>query len=144
MLLADGLEKLQKKYVAILTLVIFVLYIFIPLPVCKNVNVSVHIFEAIGFIAVMNLGNWIMKSKIFYRIFGMISRLSYPIFLLQHVIILQVVESIYQKNLNQGLYLLLLLATMILVILAAWALKQIANPFMQYLDAKAGSRIESK
>ncbi|MDD6304825.1 acyltransferase family protein [Thermoguttaceae bacterium LCP21S3_D4] len=144
MLIADGLEKLQKKYVDILTLVIFGVYLFVPLSICKNVNVSVHIFGAIGFVVVMNLGNWIMKSKILYHIFDMISKLSYPIFLLQHVIILQVVESVYQKNLNEGLYLLLLLVTMILVTLAAWALKQIANPFIQYLDAKVCSLMKSQ
>ena len=79
-------RKVIINKVTVLISIIAVL-LLVYLPINQSADVCLHLTSGYLFIVLMFVGEWIMKNKISNKIFGTLSKYSYAIFLLQHIII---------------------------------------------------------
>ena len=115
---------IENEYVGIISIILFIVFHFVAI---KNANyqIVIHLAGIYSFIALYWIGKIVMKNRRCKSIVLKGSRLSYSIFLLQHVIIVKVLELYNPVSVTMSL--LLLLATIILTIISAWILNAIST-----------------
>lgn len=90
MLIMKNKQLLTNKPVVIVSFIISVIICLIKLPI--NAVILDHILSLSLFFVMYYIGNYIMKSKLLNKSVSFISKISYPIFLLQHLIILYLLK----------------------------------------------------
>lgn len=83
---------LINKFTAAVSLVAVLILMFLPLG--RSADVCLRLMSAYLFLLLMFAGEWIMKSKVNNKIFGCLSKYSYAIFLLQHLIIVEILTRV--------------------------------------------------
>lgn len=119
MLCMEYIAYWDNKYVAIIALVLF--FIFGKLDIQNKVVVD-QLCGWVLFIFLMNIGKIIMKNKLLDNIFSGLSKLSYPIFLLHHIILFQVINKYKEQMLSDFKVYILLSAIIVLILCEAWIL----------------------
>lgn len=98
-----------------------------------------HLYGIAVFFMLYKLGGVVMKSSLMKKLFGKLSALSYPVFLVHHQIIFKVLG--YQNPSSKAGTLVMFLMTILLTILAAEALDILTK---SVLNTKTAKRIDSK
>ena len=83
---------LINKFTAAVSLVAVLILMFLPLG--RSADVCLRLMSAYLFLLLMFAGEWIMKSKVNNKIFNCLSKYSYAIFLLQHLIIVEILTRV--------------------------------------------------
>ncbi len=116
-----------------------VLFAAVTLPL--NANVSVHLMALCCFVVLYDLGKRIFAlSGTLRSLFGWLGGLSFGIFLMQHVTILEFVNAKNPSSVR-GMFLLMALV-MVYIVLRAWILRVVTDAVLQSsLFRKAENRI---
>lgn len=78
---------LEKARLAVVSVIIILVWYFVKIPI--HINISTQLVGFSLFIVLYHMGRAVEKYHIFRRVFSELGNLSYPIFLLQHRIILK-------------------------------------------------------
>ncbi len=97
------------SFIAILILMFY--------PLGMSIDVCIHLMAGYSFIFFMFIGEWVMKNKICSKIFKTISKYSYPIFLFQHIVIVEILSRHYTTN-GFALFALLIIDIIVTFIIA--------------------------
>lgn len=123
MLLFKYRDILYKKSLIIISLIVFLLLYFVPIPF--NGYILEHFMGAALFVLLYHAGAKIVKIKGVSSVINEIGRLSYPIFLLQHIIIGKILSF---RNPVSGIKsMCLMVITILMTIIYAKALSVIAK-----------------
>lgn len=123
MLIMKNKQLLTNKPVVIVSFIISVIICLIKLPI--NANILAHILSLVLFFVMYYIGNYVMKSKFLNKSISFVSKISYPIFLLQHLIILYLLR-IYSPQ-EPVMIILGLIVTIAVTIVSAKILSLITN-----------------
>lgn len=123
MLIMKNKQVLTNKPVAIVSFIISIIICAFKLPI--NTTILSHILSLALFFVLYYIGNYIMKIKPLNQSVSLISKLSYPIFLLQHLIILKLLR-IYNPH-EPVMIILWLIVTIAAAIAGAAILSVITN-----------------
>lgn len=111
---------LDNKIIVIGSWIGVLCILFIPMPWMERLLYPGIIYRVVFFfIALKSLGAWIEHFNVSGKVIAKLAALSYPMFLLQHVVIVNVLNSIGEPQ-NQWIALLLLLLDIVLTIIMAW------------------------
>lgn len=133
MVLIDCRKWLCKKMVVIPSAAVSVLLLLVKIP-GLNQNIGIHILGVAAFIVLYGLGSVMERRKFMTGMVRFISGVSYPVFLLQHMVIGEVATSVaarYASITSWEKYLALVLITSALIIFGAWALLQVNRAILK-------------
>jgi len=130
MMLMKYKDLFLKKWCAIVCVVGFVLLCFVKMPISSDI--SSHLIGLFLFGLLVFVGEALMKNKMVDKVFTELSSISYAIFLLQHLTILDVLGAWNPSNPLK--IIVLLIGTIILVICQAKALTLVSNAVVKWLD----------
>lgn len=123
MLIMKNRKLLTNKLIVIVSFVVSIIICVFKLPI--NANVLAHILSLSLFFVMYYIGNYVMKSKFLNKSISFVSKISYPIFLLQHLIILMLLK-IYSPQ-EPVMIILWLIVTIAVTIVGAEILSLITN-----------------
>lgn len=92
----------------ILSFVLAFILFFMKIPII-SANIQVHILGTVCFIIFWRIGKKVMTFANAKTFIMLLSHISYPVFLLQHVVISQIVRNIVWDNLSMTKYLIFLI-----------------------------------
>ena len=119
---------LKKKIILIVSLIIMALFYF--LPIYRGFGVFFEeIFGIAFYIVLYHLGNAIVSVNILKKIFIFLGKISYQVFLLQHVIILFILKRYNPVGLMA--YWIILAITILLITICALLLNKITSFVME-------------
>lgn len=130
MLVMKYKKQLLNRWTAIISLIIFSLIAFIKLPI--TTECLCLLMGGCLFILLFSLGEWLMKNSIADKVFTEIGNISYACFLLQHILIVNVLTAWNPDNPIK--ILILLFATIGLILLQAKVLTIVNTTFMNWLS----------
>ena len=110
----------------ILSFVLAFILFFMKIPII-SANIQVHILGTVCFIIFWRIGKKVMTFANAKTFIMLLSHISYPVFLLQHVVISQIVRNIVWDNLSMTKYLIFLILSGVLIIFQAWMLSMLFN-----------------
>ncbi|MBO5371444.1 MAG: acyltransferase [Lachnospiraceae bacterium] len=117
MLFIEHKEKLSAKWIMCVFGVIALLFIFVKMPFNPFICAQ---FIAIGlFLMFYHLGGWIMQFKTANRFFAYTGRISYPIFLLQNLILGKTLSLFNAQTLSIAKECVILLVIFVLIYIFA-------------------------
>lgn len=128
-------QILDNKYVLIVSAVISTILFFVRFPRSTFINIDNILMHVLGFtlfITLYHVGNIIMKAKPLSRVVSFVGGISYHIFLLQHMLIVIVLERINPLN-GFKAFVLFLIVTLITII-GAWLLKELTKAITKLLS----------
>ncbi len=111
---------LDNKTVVIGAWILLLCILFIPMPWMTALLYPAIIYRVvIFFIALKSLGAWIEHFNVFSKVIAKLAALSYPMFLLQHIVIVEILRIIPAPQ-STWMAALLLLLDIVLTIALAW------------------------
>lgn len=123
MIIIKNKDKIINKWSTLAAILSCLLLHFIKLPISDDIGN--HLMGLFVFVIMSFIGEWIMKNNICEKIFTELSKISYAIFLLQHLAIVKVLNT--WNPYSPIKVLILLAATIILVICEAKMLSLVTN-----------------
>ena len=123
MIIIKNKDRIINKWSIFAAILSCLLLHFIKLPISDDIGN--HLMGLFVFIIMSFIGEWIMKNNICEKIFTELSKISYAIFLLQHLAIVKVLNT--WNPYSPIKVLILLAATIILVICEAKMLSLVTN-----------------
>ncbi len=127
-------KLLKSRGVLVLCTILVFLLLFVPLPL--HASLLSHLSGFSAFIVLFWLGKLAVKNSVIRDLSERIGKLSYPIYLLQHVIIIEVLSRFNPTE--PKWYFLLLLGTILLVIMASFLLLKVKELLSMGIDAVRG------
>ena len=100
MLYIDARPKLQKMPAPAIAFVVLIAFMFIPIPVDETI--SMHVTAVALFILLDYFGGYTCKTPVISNVVSWISTISYPLFLLHHVIIYRYMNTTVIHSLSSG------------------------------------------
>ncbi len=117
MLYIDARPKLQKMPVPVIALIVFAIFTFIHIP--ADETVAMHVTAVSLFIVLDYLGGITCKTPVLRVAVSWISTISYPLFLLHHVIIYRYMNTTVIHSLSSGGCIGMFIVTVIASVIAA-------------------------
>lgn len=115
-----------------LSCILLILFTFlITTNVIRCYSIKVQLTGIILFIILFCIGKYVMSISLLRNLFGKISKLSFPIYLLHHVILNQLTTPFYGQTLRLGKVIGLLVFNIIVILWEGWALYHISRTLMQ-------------
>ena len=133
MILMKYHKILSQKIFAIICAISFIILCFFKIPISSNI--CSHLIGLFLFGILVFIGEVCMKNTCINKIFTEISKISYAIFLLQHVTIYDILGA---WNPAEPLKIsILLVITIILILCQAKALTLVSNAVVKWIDKRA-------
>lgn len=135
MMLVKYKDKIDKSWLAIISFAVCIIMAFIKLPFSSNVGV--HLMGVAAYIVLYVSGQWIMKFSVVCKIFTKLGKLSYAVFLVQHIIIYRVLQ-LWNPDSVVMIFALSLLIIIVIFMVAKvlyWVEKKIISYFL-YIYSK--------
>ena len=126
MLLMKEKKILKNKILWGVSIVGSILLLAFPITIL-DANITVHILGLFLTVALYNLGCCFENVKFVNEKMAFIAKLSYPIFLIHHVVIYKVGPNLKEKDLNVFQYFFFYVLIVVLVFALAWALNKIVR-----------------
>lgn len=135
MLICSLRDKLvNNNYVAIATIAITTIMFTIPIKL--SLNIQVHILGAVSLTALWWIGNIVSKIKLLDIVILKLSKLSYCIFLLQHIIISKITANYSGRGLSFKHYIFVIAVNALVIIFEAEILNIVSSYISNYKKNK--------
>lgn len=131
----------NSKIIAAISLMVFLGFYFVALPPYGR-WLATHITGMVLCLALLYVGQFIMKSSVLRRIFQELASISYQIFLLQHIVILWVLKYRHPGSVWKSAVLLLIIIALtityakVLSIVTDYVLKSGAMKYLEKIFCK--------
>jgi len=130
---------LSKTVFAVVFGILFVLLIFVAVPIP---NVLSMLIMSIGIFLVINqIADYVMKPAPVGSFVRLTSKLSYPIFLLQHVVMDKILNLFTGKEINALGFILVLILTFAVIYVLAWILDFVNKKIVKSAPFKAVDKL---
>lgn len=130
---------LNNKFVVIVSWINVLTILFIPMPwMAKMLYPGVIYRIVFFFVALKSLGAWIEHFNISNKVISKLATLSYPMFLLQHVVIFNVLGFIGEPQ-TMWMAALLLLLDIVLTIALAWGFTLLLSAIQTQIQKRISS-----
>ena len=122
--------KLLNLYSLLISFIISSIILFIKIPILPDLSMLILSLSLLIFM--INIGEKIMKIRVVNLVFTELSKVSYEIFLLQHIVIVKLIDIWYPTSSLHAFVLLFLIV--LLTILLAKLLNFISNKFVKKIS----------
>lgn len=125
MLLLPFVTKIRNPFVFVASLLLSGVFLIGGIRIADSENITVHVSGMAVVILLWNIGHYIMKLPVLDKVIIWISEHCYHIFLLQHVVILQVLSNCIPVGMHLGrkMYFVILILIAVLIMFDAWIIK---------------------
>ena len=128
MLFIEHREKLSAKWITALFGTIALVFIFVKVPIDAFICAQ---FISIGlFLLFYQIGGYVVKFEMPKRFLAYTGKISYAIFLLQHVVMSQILGMFIEKSLTVGQEVWILVVTFVFIYIFATALTALNKAFV--------------